>query len=71
MQSAKRNPKKSKRSRQARRRDAAARLAEGLPKERLAFLDDIKARVAKGFYNTEPVLDDLSYAFTKAVDALV
>jgi hypothetical protein len=54
-----------------RNRDAAVRLAEGLSPERLSFLAEIRARVASGFYNTEPVIDDLTHSFTKAVDALV
>jgi len=52
-------------------RNIAARLAEGLPPERLSFLIEIRKRVASGFYNTEPVIEDLCYSFTKAVDALV
>lgn len=70
MQPAKRKSKNAKRTRQARRRDAAARLAKGLSRERIAFLDEIKKRVARGFYNTDPVIEDLSHSFTKAVDAL-
>ncbi len=58
--------KKSKRV-----RNVAARLAEGLPPERLSFLIEIRERVASGFYNTDPVIDDLCHSFTKAVDALV
>jgi hypothetical protein len=54
-----------------RERNVAARLSEGLSPERLSFLVEVKARVASGFYNTEPVIDDLCHSFTKAVDALV
>ena len=70
MQSATRKSKNAKRKRTARRRDAAARLSEGLSSERLTFLEEVKVRVARGFYNTEPVIEDLSHSFTKAVDAL-
>jgi len=52
-------------------RNVAARLAEGLPPERVSFLVEIRERVASGFYNTEPVIEDLCHSFTKAVDALV
>ncbi|MDR2591907.1 MAG: hypothetical protein LBC59_03775 [Chitinispirillales bacterium] len=52
-------------------RNVAARLAEGLPPERISFLIEIRERVASGFYNTEPVIEDLCHSFTKAVDALV
>jgi hypothetical protein len=52
-------------------RNVAARLAEGLSPERLSFLTEIKGRVASGFYNTDPVIEDLCHSFTKAVDALV
>jgi hypothetical protein len=51
--------------------NVAARLAEGLSQERLSFLSEVRERVASGFYNTEPVIEDLSHSFTKAVDALV
>jgi hypothetical protein len=61
-----RKPPKAKRV-----RNVAARLAEGLPPERLSFLIEIRERVASGFYNTDPVIDDLCHSFTKAVDALV
>jgi hypothetical protein len=61
-----RKPPKAKRV-----RNVAARLAEGLPPERLSFLIEIRERVASGFYNTEPVIEDLCHSFTKAVDALV
>lgn len=62
---------KSKRGRQPRRNIAATRLADGLSPERLSFLTEIRERVASGFYNTEPVIEDLCHSFTKAVDALV
>jgi hypothetical protein len=62
---------KIRQSKTKRNRDAAVRLSEGLSPERLLFLDEIRARVMSGFYNTEPVIDDLSHSFTKAVDALV
>jgi len=52
-------------------RNVAARLAEGLPPERVSFLIEIRERVASGFYNTDPVIEDLCHSFTKAVDALV
>lgn len=71
MQPAAPQAKEPKRGRKLRRNSAAIRLADGLSPERLSFLTEIKARVASGFYNTEPVIDDLSHSFTKAVDALV
>jgi len=45
--------------------------AGGFAPERLTFLMAIRDKITMGFYNTEPVLDDLSHSFTKAVDALV
>jgi hypothetical protein len=64
-------PTTVKGKRNARARNVAARLAEGLPPERLSFLFEIRERVASGFYNTDPVIEDLCHSFTKAVDALV
>jgi len=63
--------KASGRKKPKRVRNVAARLAEGLPPERVSFLVEIRERVASGFYNTEPVIEDLCHSFTKAVDALV
>jgi hypothetical protein len=63
--------KVSGRKKPKRVRNVAERLAEGLSPERLSFLLEIKGRVASGFYNTDPVIEDLSHSFTKAVDALV
>jgi hypothetical protein len=45
--------------------------SKGIPEDRMAHLRAIKARIVSGFYNTEPVLDDLSHAFTKAVQVLI
>lgn len=46
-------------------------MVSGIAPERLAFLLSLREKISGGFYNTEPVLDDLSYSFTKAVDMLV
>ena len=45
--------------------------AKGLSEERLKFLDAIKEQISQGYYNTDNVTDDLSHAFTKAVDVLI
>jgi hypothetical protein len=50
---------------------AVSPAAGGFAPERLTFLMGIRDKISRGFYNTEPVLDDLSHSFTKAVDALV
>jgi len=43
----------------------------GLSRERIQYLCSLRDKISAGFYNTEPVIDDLSYAFTKSVDALI
>jgi len=43
----------------------------GLSRERIQYLCALREKISTGFYNTEPVIDDLSYSFTKAVDALL
>jgi len=45
--------------------------AKGLSEERLKFLDAIKEQISQGYYNSDKVTDDLSHAFTKAVDVLI
>jgi|TergutMp193P3_1026864.scaffolds.fasta_scaffold123283_2 hypothetical protein len=50
---------------------ARADRSEGFSKERLALLRDIKEQIRLGFYNTDPVLEDLSHAFTKTVDSFI
>lgn len=52
-------------------RDASKLAAKGLSPERLKFLDAIKEQISKGYYNSDNVTDDLSHAFTKAVDVLI
>ncbi|MDR0305918.1 MAG: hypothetical protein LBI42_03665 [Chitinispirillales bacterium] len=51
--------------------DASKPSARGLSEERLKHLKDIKEQIAKGFYNSDKVVDDLSHSFTKAVDVLI
>jgi len=43
----------------------------GFSRERILFLFGLREKIANGFYNTDPVLEDLSHSFTKAVDALI
>ncbi|MCL2688491.1 MAG: hypothetical protein FWE57_01415 [Chitinispirillia bacterium] len=45
--------------------------AKGIPEERIKFLDAIKEQISQGYYNSDKVTDDLSHAFTKAVDVLI
>jgi hypothetical protein len=56
-------------SRQPRKFESAK--TQGISRERLAYLAAIKDKINRGYYNTEPVIDDLSHSFTKAVDALI
>ncbi|MCL2182572.1 MAG: hypothetical protein FWB85_03780 [Chitinispirillia bacterium] len=67
-----RSSKRAPRQEKARVPAVAATPADsGFAPERLAFLLSLREKINCGFYNTEAVLDDLSYSFTKAVDALV
>jgi hypothetical protein len=43
----------------------------GLSRERIQYLCSLREKISTGFYNTEPVIEDLSHSFTKAVDALI
>lgn len=38
--------------------------------EQDAFLQEIRNRIRRGYYNREDVLEDLSHSFTKAVDIM-
>jgi len=51
--------------------DASKLAAKGLSPERIKFLDAIKEQISQGYYNSDKVTDDLSHAFTKAVDVLI
>jgi hypothetical protein len=51
--------------------NAKMTVASGLSRERIRYLCGLREKISTGFYNTEPVLEDLSHSFTKAVDALI
>jgi len=51
--------------------DAQKAAVSGLSLERIRYLCGLREKISTGFYNTEPVIEDLSYSFTKAVDALL
>jgi len=51
--------------------DTSKLAAKGLSPERIKFLDVIKEQISQGYYNSDKVTDDLSHAFTKAVDVLI
>jgi len=51
--------------------DAPKAAASGLSRERIQYLCSLREKISTGFYNTEPVIEDLSHSFTKAVDALI
>jgi len=40
------------------------------PAERKEFLQAIKKKIKSGFYNTEPVIEDLSHGFAKILNQL-
>jgi hypothetical protein len=38
--------------------------------ERKALLQDVKKKIKSGFYNTEPVIEDLSHGFAKILNQI-